>query len=119
MTTSGAVLENASSASAEFSSGVFGGILTEVATASETPQGLRTLALSATESATAAGTQVANALRQAEFIEDVVLRTTVQQAILTAYFTEPVLTATASDIVMTVSVNDAEADLTTIAISVG
>jgi hypothetical protein len=67
----------------------------------------------------ASDAQVLNALRQAQFIEDVVLRTTVQQAILTAYFTEPVLTATASDIVMTVLVNDAEADLTTLAISVG
>jgi hypothetical protein len=81
--------------------------------------GLRLIALSTIESTTAASFEAANALRQAEFIEDVVLRTTVQQAILTAYFTEPALTASASQIVMTVSVNDAEADLTTIAIAVG
>jgi len=83
---------------------VFINVLTEIANSSDSPQGLRVLALSAIESATALDVAVPNALRQAQSIEDITLRVTIQQAVLAAFIEEPQMSASSDDIVMTAQV---------------
>jgi hypothetical protein len=75
---------------------VFISLLTEIANSSDSPQGLRVLARSAIESATAldvVDAVIPSALRQAQSIEDITLRVTIQQAIISAFIDQIEMTA--------------------------